>query len=193
MIAQLTGSPEVISEDELIIDVNGVGYSVLVPPQVITDAQMKDSITLLTYLAVREDALTLFGFSSHEQRRLFEHLIGVSGVGPKSALGILSVADAPTIIAAIASEDTSYLTKVSGIGQKTADKVVLELRDSFGDISTEESAQGRAESGEAVEALLALGYSKQEARNAVAAVEKEVETTEEKVKQALKQLGNNHE
>ncbi|MEX2369107.1 MAG: Holliday junction branch migration protein RuvA [Candidatus Paceibacterota bacterium] len=193
MIAQLTGKPEVISEDELIIDVGGVGYSVLAPPQVIAEAQMKTQITLLTFLSVREDSLTLFGFSSHEQRRLFEHLIGVSGVGPKSALGILSVADAGTIAAAIASEDTSYLTKVSGIGQKTAEKVVLELRDSFGDISTEESAQGRAESSDAVEALVGLGYSKQQARSAVAAVEKDVDTTKEKVKQALKQLGTNHD
>lgn len=190
MIARLSGTPEVINEDKLIIDVGGVGYGVLAPPQVITEARNKESIKLLTHLAVRDDDMTLYGFSSLQQRNLFQHLIGVSGVGPKSALGILSVADAPTITAAIASEDTSYLTKVSGIGQKTADKVILELKDSFGDIATEESAQGRAESGEAVEALQALGYSKREARNAVAGISDSIETTEKKVKQALKQLGN---
>lgn len=190
MIAQLSGTPEVVGETELIIDVGGVGYGVSAPPQVIAAAQAAKNISLLTHLVVREDELTLYGFTSHSQRKLFRHLIGVSGVGPKSALGILSVADAPTI-AAIASEDTSYLTKVSGIGQKTADKVILELRDSFGDISTAASAQGRAESSEAVEALESLGYSAREARGAVAAIEDEVESTEEKVKQALKQLGNN--
>lgn len=191
MIAQLSGTPEVINEDEIIINVAGVGYSVLAPPQVIAEAKNSDNISLLTHLAVREDDLTLYGFTSHQQRRLFQRLIGVSGVGPKSALGILSVADAPTITAAIASEDTSYLTKVSGIGQKTADKVILELKDAFGDIATEDTAQGRAESSEAVEALLTLGYTKREARDAVAAVESDIETTEKKVKEALKQLGDN--
>lgn len=190
MIAQLTGTPDVISDNELILNVNGVGYGVSSPPQVIAAAQGASEITLLTHLVVREDELTLYGFTSHSQRKLFRHLIGVSGVGPKSALGILSVADAPTITAAIADEDTSYLTKVSGIGQKTADKVILELKDAFGDISTAASAQGRAESSEAVEALQSLGYSAREARDAVAAVEDEVESTEKKVKQALKQLGN---
>jgi Holliday junction DNA helicase RuvA len=193
MIAQLTGTPEVVNESEIILDVKGVGYGVSCPPQVIAAAQGGGSISLLTHLVVREDQLTLYGFTSHSQLKLFRHLIGVSGVGPKSALGILSVADAPTITAAIADEDTSYLTKVSGIGQKTADKVILDLKDSFGDISTAASAQGRAESSEAVEALEALGYSSREARNAVAAVEDEVDSTEEKVKQALKQLGSNHD
>ena len=188
MIARLIGTPEVINEEELILDVGGVGYGVLCPPQVIAEARGENELTLLTHLAVRDDDMTLYGFSTHQQRELFEHLIGVSGVGPKSALGILSVADAPTITAAIASEDTSYLTKVSGIGQKTADKVILELKDSFGDIAVSNTAQGRAESTDAVEALLALGYSKREARNAVATVGDEVETTEKKVKEALKQM-----
>lgn len=190
MIAKLVGTPEVINEEKLIVDVGGVGYGVLAPPQVIAEARGKTSISLLTHLAVRDDDMTLYGFISHQQRSLFKHLIGVSGVGPKSALGILSVADAPTITAAIASEDTSYLTKVSGIGQKTADKIILDLKDSFGDIATEESAQGRTESGEAVEALVTLGYSKREARDAVAGIESNIETTEKKVKEALKQLGN---
>jgi Holliday junction DNA helicase RuvA len=190
MIARISGTAEVISEDELIIDVGGVGYGILAPPQVIAQARATKEISLLTHLAVKENDLTLYGFASLMQRRLFEHLIGVSGVGPKSALGIISVADAPTISAAIAAEDTSYLTKVSGIGQKTAEKIILELRDSFGDISTEETAQGRAESSEAVEALVTLGYSKAEARNAVAALKDDIETTEKKVKAALKQLGD---
>jgi Holliday junction DNA helicase RuvA len=122
---------------------------------------------------------------------LFEHLLGVSGVGPKSALGILSVADAPTITSAIAAEDTSYLTKVSGIGTKTAEKVVLELKDAFEDTGTADDAKLREESGEAVEALQALGYSKSQAQKAVGNVDKEIDTTEKKVKSALKQLGTN--
>jgi Holliday junction DNA helicase RuvA len=115
----------------------------------------------------------------------------VSGVGPKSALGILSVADAPTITSAIAAEDTSYLTKVSGIGTKTAEKVVLELKDAFEDAGTADDAKLREESGEAVEALQALGYSKSQAQKAVGSVDKDIDTTEKKVKSALKQLGNN--
>ncbi len=191
MIAQLTGSPKVVNEDKLIINVDGVGYGVLAPPQVITTARNSNEMTLLTYLAVSDDALDLYGFDTPAQKSLFQHLLDVSGVGPKSALGILSVADAPTITSAIASEDTSYLTKVSGIGKKTAEKVILELKDRFSDVSTEESKQAREESGEAIEALLALGYSKRQARDAVAEIDSEIETTEKKVKAALKQLGNN--
>lgn len=191
MIAQLTGSPTVVDEDKLILNVDGVGYGVLAPPQVITAARNSDEMTLLTHLAVSDDALDLYGFDTPAQKSLFQHLLDVSGVGPKSALGILSVADAPTITSAIASEDTSYLTKVSGIGKKTAEKVILELKDRFAEISTEKSKQAREESGEAVEALLALGYSKKQARDAVAEIDSDIETTEKKVKAALKQLGSN--
>lgn len=191
MIARLTGMPEVVSENKLILDVAGVGYGVMAPPQVIEEAQDRDEVTLLTHLAVREDALDLYGFHSQSQLNLFQNLLDVSGVGPKSALGILSVADAPIITSAIAAEDTSYLTKVSGIGKKTAEKIILELKDRFDEISSELNERTRTESSEAVEALLALGYSSREAQEAIAAINKNIETTEEKVKAALKQLDNN--
>ena len=191
MIGRLTGQPEVVSKERMIVDVGGVGYDVLAPPQVISEARRKDKITVRTYLAVSDDALDLYGFTNERQQSLFEHLLGVSGVGPKSALGILSVADAPTITSAIAAEDTSYLTKVSGIGTKTAEKVVLELKDAFEDTGTADDAKLREESGEAVEALQALGYSKSQAQKAVGNVDKNIDTTEKKVKSALKQLGNN--
>jgi Holliday junction DNA helicase RuvA len=189
MIGRLTGQPEVISEERMILDVNGVGYDILAPPQVIAEARKEDQLVIRTYLAVSDDALDLYGFTSDRQQSLFEHLLGVSGVGPKSALGILSVADAPTITSAIAAEDTSYLTKVSGIGTKTAEKVVLELKDTFEDTGTASDAKLREESGEAVEALQALGYSKSQAREAVGKIDKDINTTEKKVKHALKQLG----
>lgn len=191
MIARLTGMPEVVSENKLILDVAGVGYGVMAPPQVIEEAQDEEKITLLTHLAVREDALDLYGFHSQSQLSLFRNLLDVSGVGPKSALGILSVADAPIITSAIAAEDTSYLTKVSGIGKKTAEKVILELKDRFDEISSELNERTRTESSEAVEALLALGYSSRESQEAIAAIDKNIETTEEKVKAALKQLDSN--
>lgn len=191
MIGRLTGQPEVVSEERMIIDVNGVGYDVLAPPQVISEARRKDEMSVRTYLAVSDDALDLYGFTSDQQQSLFEHLLGVSGVGPKSALGILSVADAPTITSAIAAEDTSYLTKVSGIGTKTAEKVVLELKDTFEDTGTAGDAKLREESGEAVEALQALGYSTSQAREAVSQIDEDIDTTEKKVKAALKQLGEN--
>lgn len=189
MIGRLTGQPEVISEERIILDVNGVGYDILAPPQVIAEARDKDQLVVRTYLAVSDDALDLYGFTSDRQQSLFEHLLGVSGVGPKSALGILSVADAATITSAIAAEDTSYLTKVSGIGTKTAEKVVLELKDTFEDTGTASDAKLREESGEAVEALQALGYSKSQAREAVSQIDEGIDTTEKKVKAALKQLG----
>lgn len=191
MIGKLKGQPEVVSEEHMIIDVNGVGYDVLAPPQVIATARNQSSISVRTHLAVSDDALDLYGFETEDQLSLFRHLLGVSGVGPKSALGILSVADAPTITSAIAAEDTSYLTKVSGIGTKTAEKVVLELKDKFEDTGGTSSAKIREESGEAIEALQALGYSSRQAREAVSGIDEDITTTEKKVKAALKQLGDN--
>lgn len=191
MIGRLTGQPEVIDENRLLIDVGGVGYDVHAPPQVITSARDQDEIEVLTHTAVREDALDLYGFANEIQLNLFRHLLDVSGVGPKSALGILSVADAATMTSAIAAEDTSYLTKVSGIGTKTAEKIVLELKNEFEETESDAQTQTREGMGEAVEALQALGYNKTKAREAVQAIDADIETTEKKVKAALKQLGNN--
>jgi Holliday junction DNA helicase RuvA len=136
---------------------------------------------------VRETALDLFGFIDKETLELFELLITISGIGPKTALGILNVASPSMLRQAVAEQDTSYLTRVSGIGKKNADKIILELKDKL--VVTESDIDLRGE-GDALEALVSLGYSERDARDALKKVSKDVSDTSERVKLALKQLAN---
>ena len=142
-----------------------------------------------THLAVRENALDLYGFIERSELEFFEMLITISGIGPKSALGILSVAPVDTLRRAISSGDTSYLTKVSGIGRKNAEKIVVELRDKLGAIDANAGGTLREEV-DALSALEALGYSAREAREALKAVGNNAISTQEKLKAALKSLGS---
>jgi Holliday junction DNA helicase RuvA len=179
------------TEKYVVLDVQGVGYKIYCAPETIAQLQQhRDETALFTHLAVREDALDLYGFPSLEELSFFELLITVSGVGPKSALGILSVATTDTLKKAIGTGDTSYLTKVSGIGRKTAEKVVLELRDKMRAHVDMKETPGtlRAES-DAIEALKALGYSQNEARDALKEVSPEISGTNARIKEALKILG----
>ncbi|MBX4215519.1 Holliday junction branch migration protein RuvA [Candidatus Parcubacteria bacterium] len=187
MISRLTGALVGTTQRHVVLDVSGVGYKVAVTPDTARAlGKEKGPVTLITHLAVREDALDLYGFLLQDELDLFEMLIGVSGIGPKSALQILSLAGIETLKKAISSEDTSYLTKVSGIGKKTAEKIVLELKDKLGG-GTGRHGELREES-DAVEALKSLGYSQSEARDALKSVK--VEGTGNRVKEALKVLGN---
>ncbi len=169
------------------MDVNGVGYKVFVPLETTLDASAGQAISLWTYLAVKENALDLYGFKDKENLDLFELLIGISGIGPKTALGILNVATPEMLRQAVAEEETSYLTRVSGIGKKNAEKIVLELRDKLVTTSADKGMNMRAE-GDALEALVSLGYSERDARDALKKISKEIENTSERVKQALKLL-----
>ena len=169
------------------MDVAGIGYKVFVTTDTALDRNNGDSVFLWTHLAVRETTLDLFGFSEREELETFELLITISGIGPKTALGILNVASPSMLRQAVASEDTSYLTKVSGIGKKNAEKIVLELRDKLA-VSKDDKRTDLRSEGDALEALVSLGYSEREARNALKQVPKEIEGAAERVKQALKQL-----
>jgi holliday junction DNA helicase RuvA len=181
MIGYLRG--KIIQSDlkSLILDVNGVGYKVFSNA---VSLDKNKEVELYTYLAVRETALDLYGFARKEELDFFELLLTVSGIGPKSAMGILSVASISTLKTAISTEDSSHLTKVSGIGKKNAEKIVLELKDKIGDYIFD----GKLEThdGDAIEALKALGYSEKESREALKKVTGD--TTEEKVRSALKNL-----
>ena len=136
MIAQLTGTITLIGNKYILIDVSGVGYKVAVTADTARllgkQAKQKDKVSILTHLAVRENALDLYGFLHQSELELFLMLIEISGIGPKSALVIMGQAGVETLKKAISSEDVSYLTKVSGIGKKTAQKIVLELKDKLG-------------------------------------------------------------
>lgn len=186
MIGQLTGKIVKLEERQAILDIAGVGYKVYLSSET-AKILLKDSVvTLLTHLVVREDALDLYGFSEQAELDFFELLINISGVGPKSALSILSLAPPETLQKAISTNDTNYLTQVSGIGRKMAEKIVLELRDKIGFIKDSEvNLTGEAE---AIMALESLGYSAREAREALRKVDNQHTDTQAKVKEALKQL-----
>ena len=165
MIAQLTGILAESSFTEAILDVNGVGYQVLIPMSTFDKLPRPDekkSVTLLTHLQVREDALTLFGFATRQERDVFELLITVNGIGAKTALNILSCMNIATFCQAVASGDLKSLKKISGVGPKSAERILVELRDKIQKIAPETAFTGGAgapaKADKAVEdAILALG------------------------------------
>ena len=164
MIAQLTGTLIDASFTEAIIDVNGVGYQVLIPMSTfdkLPRVDEKKSVTLLTWLQVREDALTLFGFATRQERDVFLLLITVNGIGAKTALNILSCMNVTSFCQAVASGDLKSLKKISGVGPKSAERILVELRDKIQKIAPETAFGGGAAPAKvdkAVEdAILALG------------------------------------
>ena len=130
MISQLSGVVVSVSGNVLVLDVHGVGYKVSATPATLTSLHEGTKTSLLTHLVVREDALDLYGFTSEIERTVFHLLLSVSGIGPKSALSILSLAGVKTIVTAVNDSKASYLTALSGIGKKTAEKIVIELKTS---------------------------------------------------------------
>lgn len=195
MISHLRGKLVHKSPAEIVIDVNGVGYLVHIPLSTFERlAHIDDQVNILTYLNVREDALQLFGFATEAERDLFRLLISVSGIGPKMAQGILSGLTPTELREAILTGNLAALTSISGVGRKTAERIVLELKTKLGKIefaettTTPTSLQLKARS-EALVALMSLGYSRSSAEQALRIVlsqfaEKEL-SVEELIKQAL--------
>lgn len=190
MIGQLKGEISHKEERFVILNAGGVGYKVFVAPETGQNLKEGTSASLWTHLVVREDALDLYGFLTKTELTFFELLISVSGVGPKSALSILSLAPPATLKKAVSAGDSSYLTQVSGIGRKIAEKIILELKDKVIAIASSTEGADLAQETEALQALEALGYSAREAREALRQVPAEKITTEDKVKEALKSLHN---
>ena len=191
MIGTLNGTVRHKDLSKLVVDVSGVGYKVLVTTETALDIATGSPIFLWTHLVVRETSLELFGFLDKETLDAFELLITISGIGPKSALGILNVASPSTLRQAVASGDTTYLTRVSGIGKKNAEKIVLELKDKMKITKEDTSVDTRSE-GDALEALVSLGYSERDALESLKKVPKEIEGAGERVKAALKLLVNSN-
>ena len=185
MIGYLTGEIKAIRSGFVILSVGGVGYKVFATREMLAKCESGKDASLWTHLAVRENALDLYGFGGEEELRLFELLLSVSGIGPKSALAILDIAAVETLRSAISAGNASYLTKVSGIGKKTAEKIVLELREKVG-ISSDGSARALTGDEEALEAMRSLGYSQSEAREALRKVPNEIEKSGERLRAALK-------
>ncbi len=185
MISSIRGKITLKTDKFLISEANGVGYKISISPDTLSKSPKHgDEIFLWTHLHVREDAMDLYGFLERQELEFFEMLIGVSGIGPKSALGILGIASIETLRKAIGTGDTSYLTKISGIGKKTAERIVIDLRDKF---TGEEKGGSLKEELDALEALKSLGYSQNEAREALKQTKSE--NTNAKIKEALQILG----
>lgn len=191
MISFLDGVVEFKGAKLVILKTDGgVGYKVFCSEETLHKIPEKgDPVKLWTHLHVREDALQLYGFLHYAELELFEILISVSGIGPKGGLGVLNIAPVDTIKKAIAAGDTSYLTRVSGIGKKTAEKIVLELKDKMAGKGVDIYAPELKEEADALEALESLGYSQREAREALQDVPREIASAEQRVKAALKKLG----
>lgn len=203
MYAYLKGTLEQIEEDHIVVEVAGIGYNVHVSATTIQSLpSIGELVVIYTYTLVREDAFLLYGFLTRSDLEIFKNLITVGGIGPKGGLAILSVMDADTIRFAIISGDAKAIAKAPGIGNKTAERVILDLKDK---ISIEDTLRGgeaaeqalaggmdaseKGKKQEAVEALTALGYSASEAAAAVRKVKTDDDTTvEEILKDALKNM-----
>lgn len=171
----------------VVIDVQGIGYLIRTPSALDTHVP-GDTLSLYTYLAVRENALDLYGFLTKEELEMFELLIALPKIGPKSAMQIMSQADVTLLRKAALSGDATYLSKISGIGRKSAEKIVIGLRDKLGaeDLLPGEHMEG---DHDVVDALITLGYSQKEARDVLQKLDPELTDTNERIKAALKMLG----
>ena len=190
MISFLNGTVEFVGEKYAIFNVAGIGYRVCMTPAVLQKLPERGrEVKVWTHQHLREDAVELYGFLAHAELDLFETLISVSGIGPKGGLGILAAGSVDALKKAIAAGDISYLTRVSGIGRKTAEKIVLELREKMAGRGISVEAPELKGEADALDALLSLGYSQREAREALAKIGDRATGVEEKVREALKALG----
>lgn len=196
MIGSLEGTIEFVAEKFILLGVHGVGYKIFCGAGTLDKMPEKGAaVKLWIHYHVREDSHELYGFFHYAELDLFEMLIAISGIGPKGALGILNIAPVDTLKKAIAAGDTSYLTRVSGIGKKIAEKVILELREKMSGRGVSVDAPELRHEADALEALVGLGYSQREAREALASAggdeteNPSADRVEERVKRALKSLG----
>jgi Holliday junction DNA helicase RuvA len=184
VISRLRGRPVARRPDGLVLDVHGVGYLVAATPAALRRADGAEEVSLETYLHIREDALQLYGFADAAERELFEHLLSVTGVGPKVALAIVSGSSPDELRRAIVLEDTARFEAIPGIGKKTAQRVVLELKEKIGSVAVAPDA-GRHGHLVARDALVELGYTLVDAERALAEIDSEL-PVEERVRLALR-------
>jgi len=185
MIGKLKGKIEYVRNGYVIIDVNGVGYRVFVSELTLGKIVKKEDVQLHIHTNVREDHITLYGFADQEELDMFEMLLSISGVGPKAGLAILTIASPAMIRKAILQEDSSILTRVSGVGKKTAERIILELKNKIAGIPGKKGEAEATGHQEVVDALMTMGYSAAEARQALKSVPKDVDDISQQIKLAL--------
>lgn len=197
MIAYVRGTISHIFTDCCFVDVQGVGYRVFIAESTKRKLSVGAVSSLYTYMHVREDALLLYGFYSQDEYDAFLHLVSINGIGPKVALGILSVADPNQLCLAVSQKNVAFLTKIPGIGKKTAERIILELKDKFSitgsDLGeSQEPIPGQSASSdmadEAIQALLALGYTQNEIMPVLKKIRTEADNVENMIKIALREL-----
>ena len=202
MISYIRGTLAEKNEDSAVVEAHGVGYQIFVPVPVLSELPpLGESVKIYTYFSVREAGMSLFGFLSRQDLAMFKQLIGINGIGPKSALGILSALRPDVLRMAVASGDAKTISRAPGVGPKTAQRIILDLKDKIRpedvlaggleeSLAVPEEISGVGQAGkEAVEALTALGYSAAEAAGAVKKVKiTEEMTAEDVLKGALRHL-----
>ena len=191
MIATLHGTVQVVQEGALVVALGGLGLRVQVPRSVLEQAHVGRNIDLYTHLHVRESDIALYGFGSQAELDIFLLLLGVNGVGPRTALAVLSTFSPETLSGAVSRGDVVALTHIPGIGRKTAERMVLDLRDRIGSADSASWGMPAMQQGDmdVINALTALGYSVSEARDALAAVPDGVDALDERILCALRSLG----
>lgn len=191
MIAHLNGKLIEANPTFCIIECNGVGYFVKISLNTFSTLGKQENVRLFTEFVVREDAQILFGFSNKEEREMFNHLISVSGIGPNTAILMLSAMVPDEIAAAIVSEDVAVIKSIKGIGLKTAQRVIVDLKDKMSKIEFSENnmfAQGNTNKNEALTALVSLGFDKKSSEKAIGKVAETDDSVEDLIKKALKVL-----
>ncbi len=198
MISFIKGELVSVKEDKIIVEAGGIGYNIFVPTSLLPNLpQTGSEVKIYTYLNVREDAMNLFGFLNEDDLDMYKMLLGVNGVGPKAALGVLSNISTNDLRIAIVSDDAKTIAKAPGLGNKTAQKIILELKSkidleaTLGNIESDASIPASInddDRNEAVQALTALGYSASESMKAVRKVPMDVKGADAILKQALKNL-----
>ena len=190
MIGRITGTLLGIEKQTALVDVGGVGYEIECPISTLCELPTAgQTVTLLTHFVVREDAQLLFGFLTHDDRESFRILIKISGVGPKLAIGVLSGLSGEELVAAVERDDVATLTRLPGVGKKTAERLLVELRGRMTSTGHTQSLVGSSPIEEAVLGLIALGYKETEARKAINALPKDPEATPETlIRSSLKQM-----
>lgn len=187
MIGHIEGVVKGVVRDTIIVQVgtngNAIGYRIHAPTALLARSNEGDTISLWTHLAVRETSQDLYGFETRDELQWFELLLTVSGIGPRSALSILNSSDIATLKTAIAQNDSGILGRAFGIGRKTAEKIVIELREK---VEPEESTEAKGSDGEVIDALMSLGYSLKEARDTARALPKDIDTAEGRIREALR-------
>lgn len=188
MIGKITGKIDYLRNNYAIVDVAGVGYRLHMTEISLGQVSKMENVELFVHTYVREDQITLYGFLELEEQEMFELLISISGIGPKAAMGILTIANPKAIKTAIINEDPSILTRVSGVGKKTAERVILELQNKIEDLPESDKTEATADQ-EVIEALVGMGYKISEAREAAKAVPADARDISERIKLALRNMG----